>query len=241
MIRKLDFDEDFDERGVLRDRHSYRVPLQTLRMTDGNTARRAPPQQSRFVDGTGRQAGNRPGFVFDAQPDEDMRDLLDLRDEARDQYLIEQITAWQRQPGESHLDRWKRENPQYSQHDADEAAAADKGGNDFTEVSPQEFIAARERGNDPRTGFGERGERGPQVGSACTCKGGPDFANEFGSPGTWQMYKGRLTCVPNKQRADKRDARDIATMQRQHRQNMATIQDQLDFQLTNAWRHKDQN
>jgi hypothetical protein len=53
-----------------------------------------------------------------------------------------------------------------------------------------------------------------------------------------QMVNGRMVCVPNKQRADKRDARDIATMQRQHRQNMATIQDQLAFELANAWRAK---
>jgi hypothetical protein len=71
----------------------------------------------------------------------------------------------------------------------------------------------------------------------CTCRG-PEYPNDSGSPGTMQMVNGRMVCVPNKQRADKRDARDIATMQRQHRQNMATIQDQLAFELANAWRAK---
>ena len=48
----------------------------------------------------------------------------------------------------------------------------------------------------PPTGAGERGPRGAQPGDLCTVAG-PEFLNDFGSPGQMQMYGGKLVCVPD--------------------------------------------
>ena len=58
--------------------------------------------------------------------------------------------------------------------------------------------------DQPPTGFGSKGSRGPQVGDLCTCRG-PEFPDSFGAPGTLQMRGDALVCVPNDRRSDQPD------------------------------------
>ena len=59
-------------------------------------------------------------------------------------------------------------------------------------------------------GAGAHNMRPAAVGSVCTVQG-PEFPLDFGSDGTKQMYRGKLTCVPINPRSD--EDRDTARAQ----------------------------
>jgi hypothetical protein len=63
--RYADEDDAFDERGVLRDGHSTRLPLMMRDSLQDDIAR-STAGRSRLEDSAGRRPGNRPGFVFDS-------------------------------------------------------------------------------------------------------------------------------------------------------------------------------
>lgn len=94
-----------------------------------------------------------------------------------------------------------------------------------------------------QTGAGSGELRGAQAGDICTCRG-PEFPDDFGSPGTMQMYQGKLTCVPNQPRGrstparplPRNDVQDVQAVQARHRENMKVLRDQLDRSLADAWR-----
>jgi hypothetical protein len=75
-------DDDFDERGILKDRRSFRVT-----MTMADSGNRCP---ARLRDGGGNAVGRRPGFVVDAAV---RRDLSFY-----DQYDAEVGEAWKNNP-----------------------------------------------------------------------------------------------------------------------------------------------
>jgi hypothetical protein len=80
-MRPLNFDEDFDDRGQLRDGHRMRVPM---RMADS-----ADHGPSRVTDASGNAgAFHRPGFRFS---DAVSRDVVE---KAHDEYLEYVTNAW---------------------------------------------------------------------------------------------------------------------------------------------------
>jgi hypothetical protein len=73
--------DDFDEHGLLRDGHRYRVPM---------TLRDSKPKPTQHLhDGHGNQIGHRPGWVVATNP-------LNVaqRQQAHDAYLDELTNAW---------------------------------------------------------------------------------------------------------------------------------------------------
>jgi hypothetical protein len=63
--RYADEDDAFDERGVLRDGHSTRLPLMMRDSLQDDIARHATVRSS-LHDSANRLPGHRPGFVFDS-------------------------------------------------------------------------------------------------------------------------------------------------------------------------------
>jgi hypothetical protein len=79
------------------------------------------------------------------------------------------------------------------------------------------------------TGFGSRGPlETRKAGSRCTVRG---------QHGTMQYIDGALQCVPNGGFLSANSgSRDAATVQRDHRANMARLYQRLDDELQNEWK-----
>jgi hypothetical protein len=77
-------DDDFDENGILKDGHSYRVPLM-MRDSAGGSAR--------LHDGRGNAVGHKPGYILSDATN-------DARQQARDAYEHDLTTAWRGSDGE---------------------------------------------------------------------------------------------------------------------------------------------
>ena len=102
MTKQILKDEDFDERGILRDGHTLRVPLmmcdslqRSVALADANNA------PMHVVDGQGSTDGlNRPGsrHLIAGKRTTDWARIVTAniqRDQARDQMINDMQTAWQ--------------------------------------------------------------------------------------------------------------------------------------------------
>jgi hypothetical protein len=79
-----------------------------------------------------------------------------------------------------------------------------------------------------QTGSGENESIVPQEGDFCSVQNA-EFPLDFGSPGTMQMYRGRLTCVPDEPRSGSVDDHAKADPR-------AASYRAYDFATANAWR-----
>jgi hypothetical protein len=83
---RIDDDDDDFENGILKDGHTYRVPMQ---MRDG-------VQRMRVVDALGRPARNRPGYLYDAtlEASLDSEEERRLAEERRDYEKAQLSARW---------------------------------------------------------------------------------------------------------------------------------------------------
>ena len=79
MVTKLDFDADFDERGLLKDGRKLHIPMLAMDA--------AGDHRQRLHDGHGHRPGNKPGLII---ADTAARD----REEAYRQYQTDIENAW---------------------------------------------------------------------------------------------------------------------------------------------------
>jgi hypothetical protein len=77
-------DDDFDENGILKDGHSYRVPMMMCDSAGGS---------ARLHDGRGNSVGHKPGYILNDATN-------DARQQARDAYEHDLTTAWRHAAGE---------------------------------------------------------------------------------------------------------------------------------------------
>jgi hypothetical protein len=200
-------DEDF-EKGVLKDRHSYRV---RMTMMDGKTGRkmRADPDNGDEDE--------------DENPEEEREAAAEgenaMADSARDSG-VRIVDAYgsgdplaMRRPGPRYVGAVRRASDAEYLHEVRiERRTAMR--------DHESFLNNSWRGNQQRDDWGQM-----KVGDPCTCKSSDD-EGEFGSDGTLQMRAGKgLVCV-----ATRRDARSTRDAIEQARRDY--VRD-----LTTAWQH----
>jgi hypothetical protein len=209
--RRRTDDDQFDERGIVRDGGVVRVPLY---LRDGITpnpdltptqrsvaqhARRFADGRQRLHDGRGHAPGNRPGFVFDTID----RATVDAVEQARADYQDDLVNAWR--GGDS---------APLPTMDAEQAREAYE--NDLTS-------AWQHRDDDVARSTNFIGAR---AGDLCTVRQGGAYGAE-GSPGHLQMVGGELVCV-----ADAGASRDAQPTTDARQRAL----DEYDEWAANAWR-----
>jgi hypothetical protein len=81
---------------------------------------------------------------------------------------------------------------------------------------------------NPPTGAGSHGQRGPQVGTICTVKGGGGDLGPEGAPGHWTRAGDELICIADDRVTDRNTADHAAVMDQRYAA--------YDADLANAWR-----
>ena len=206
-MRRSINDEDFNPDGTLKDKHSMRVPL---RMADSATVR---DRLSALHDSSAYRPGFRNSTTTTGLSDAEMKAADTRLDHALKLRSFQDRHAWR--------------GPEFWQSPECDALFDSEVGDDPDEDTPDDGSR-----NDPETGFGERGARGPQEGDACTVREGRGKYGPEGAAGVWvDIPNVGLTCVGSRSAGGARPSSDAALSDAKRQ----AYQD-YDRRISSAWK-----